>query len=111
MEYPRPPSWFVKKLREFDKCLCVFFNPGPKKWEIAQIVRWPRYEGEWEGKKIYSIAETRKKVMWVDGLGSKVFEWLKEQRLERFKNYRDMMEKLKIQGYEQLYNRISPARS
>jgi hypothetical protein len=107
MEKPTVPTWFRKKLKEFDSSLRVEFNTNTGKWDIQEPYKKVIYCGEWEGEKIYELRTFWSTIFGMPQLGSRIFTWLKEVKRNRFNGYRDMMEKLKLQGYEKLYNEVS----
>src|SRR3989304_352166 len=107
MENPKAPSWFRKELKGFDPRLVVMFNNGAGTWDIAEKVRYRRNYGLWNGIFLVGLEDRLERITTFPAIGSKIFETLKELKWARFKNYYEMMNKLKMQGHQELYNKIS----
>jgi hypothetical protein len=107
MEIPKAPSWFRKKLKEFDPRLTVTYNSGARAWDISEKIKYVTEPVYYKGIKIAQVKERLERVTQFPSLGSRIFNILNELKTVRFKNYYEMMNKLKLQGYQDLYNKVS----
>lgn len=49
----RPDSGVLRKFREYDSQLDVFFNIVNERWTVVRRIQMLKYEGRWEGTKLF----------------------------------------------------------
>ena len=104
---PQAPDWFRKKLKEFDPRLIVKFDDKAGVWGIYEKIKTVKDQGFWNGMHLYSVKEQPSRVTTFPAIGSYIFQTLSRIRFQRFKNYYQMMNDLKVDGYKDLYSKIS----
>lgn len=98
------PPWFIRKLKAIDPCLDVEWreNLGPDKlgrWMVGERLRWSVFTGFGpDGSPVYHVRSRLVRVIFAEELGSRVLDWLRRLRINRFDTVDQMDDELDMEG-------------
>jgi hypothetical protein len=93
---PRPPAWFVRKLRELNPHFIVRWDFSRGRWAIMEAVRDCRHVAYHKGAAVYRLHRRPEPSLFFQGLGSKVLEYVRKNDPRRFRSVQQMVDELKI---------------
>lgn len=94
------PRSFVAMLRRVDRRLAVYFEPQKGCWVIAERTRRIHNEGILDGKPFQRIGPRLTRIFYLQGLGSRVIDWLRRLDMSRFRSVEQMVKELEMDSGE-----------
>ncbi len=87
-------------LRRVDRRLTVYFEPRKGCWVIAERTRRIHNEGTLNGKPLQRMGPRATRIFYLQGLGSRVIDYLRRVDMSRFKTVKEMVAALDIDSAE-----------
>jgi len=87
-------------LRRVDRRLAVYFNDRKGCWVIAERTRRIHNEGTLNGRPFQRMGDRFTRIFYLQGLGSRVIDYLRRVDMSRFKSVQEMVAGLDIDEAE-----------
>ncbi len=87
-------------LRRVDRRLTVYHDDRKGCWVLAERTRRIHNEGTLNGKPFQRMGDRLTRIFYLQGLGSRVIDWLRRADMSRFKSVKEMVAGLDLDDAE-----------
>ncbi len=95
----KAPSWFVKALKALNPHFSVEWDDSQKLWSVKEAVRHSSLVAETpEGAAVYRIRRRPETALRFAGLGMRLLDHIRKNDPRRYRDVKQMVEKLRIDG-------------